>query len=216
LYLNSLEVSMRYSLLLSVAALASALALGCTDRPVPTGPAGSLPASLPTNRSPDGWGALVSRAPDDFSALIIDEERGLTALLGSTPEEIAPACLSGMEPESTLTQLVIRPDSSVKAVAKGRELGVTVWAALSGDLCGELVGVTPLASGTARVIYVDNDAFLSFERANAFSVRAHGTVTSLATGEEFRLLVRFHAVWFPNEPAPEVQVSEVQLSPTGP
>ncbi len=63
---------------------------------------------------------------------------------------------------------------------------------------------------------MDNDAFLSFERANAYGLRAHGTLTGPTADEEFRLLVRFHAVWHQEADAPDVRVSEVRLSPTRP
>jgi hypothetical protein len=81
-------------------------------------------------------------------------------------------------------------------------------AAASIDICGELMAVPFLAGGTARVRYVDNDAFGSQTRGNAFGVRAHGTVTTFATGEELDLLAKFQAVFFQTG---EIRVSSSEI-----
>lgn len=197
---------MRHSPFLPAAALASALALACTDQPVTEPTGASHPSPL----------AQVSRPTLDFAWVVIDEKRGLTAVLGATAEENAAACQSGLFPEQISYLWVDRPDSSVKLLGKSREMGVTVWPEPSGDICGELLSVTPLATGRARVMYVDNDAFLSGNRANAYGVRAHGALTSPVTDEQLKLLVRFHAVFHKQAQAPEVEVSEIRLSPAAP
>jgi hypothetical protein len=195
---------MRLSFLDQAAALASILTLACTDQPVTAPPSASQPSLR----------AQVSRPTLDFAWVVIDEKRGLTAVLGATAEENAAACQTGLFPEQIAYLWVDRPDSSVKLLGKSREMGVTVWPGASGDICGELLSVTPLVTGRARVMYVDNDPFLSFNRNNAYSVRAHGVLTSPSSSEELRLLVRFHALWFPQAESPEVQVSEIRLNPT--
>jgi hypothetical protein len=141
---------------------------------------------------------MVFRFNDLFFWVIVDFERGLTTVLGATPEEHLAACQSGLIPEEASYHDVVRPGGVVKRQVKGGDMGVTVWPAASFDICGELMAVPFLAGGTARVRYVDNDAFGSQTRGNAFGVRAHGTVTTLATGEELDLLAKFQAVFFQN------------------
>jgi len=194
---------MRPLFLASTAALASVLAAACMDQ-APTAPQGAA-RSLPS--------ADVSRPTVDFAWVVIDEERGLTAVLGATAEENAAACQSGLFPEQITYLWVDRPDASVKLLGKDKAMGVTVWPSPSGDICGELLGLTPLATGRARVMYVDNDAFLSRDRTNAYGVRARGSLTSPATGGAVAVAVRFHAVWHPQADFPDVKASEIRLSP---
>ena len=189
--------------LFPAAALVSGLMFGCTDH-TPTDP----PASFQPPRRD-----LVSRPTVDFAWVVIDEERGLTAVLGATAEENASACQSGLFPEQIQYLQVERPDSSLKLLGKGRTMGVTVWPSPSGQICGDLLSITPLATGRARVMYLDNDAFLSRNRTNAYGVRARGTLTSPATGDDLRLLVRFHAGIHRQDSVPNVKVSEIRLRP---
>jgi hypothetical protein len=196
---------MRTHLLVPIAAFTGVLAIACTDQTV-TEPHGVARSSPSTE---------VSHPTVDFAWIIIDEERGLTAVLGATAEENAAACQSGLFPEQITYLWVDRPDNSVKLLGKEREMGVTVWPSPSGDICGELLGLTPLATGRARVMYVDNDALLSRDRTNAYGVRAHGTLASPATDEPVKLEVRFHAVWHPQADAPDVKASEIRLRPGG-
>jgi hypothetical protein len=195
--LNSifLEATMRRSILIATAALASGLTLGCDDQPAPSEPPTHLPPSFRTAQS-ESSGARVFRFDDVFFWVIVDAERGLTTVLGATPEEHVAACQSGLIPEEASYQDVVRPGGVTKRQVKGAEMGVTIWAAASFDICGELSAFPFFAAGTARVRYVDNDAFGSQTRGNAFGVRAHGTVTILATGEERNLLAKYQAVFF--------------------
>jgi hypothetical protein len=185
------------SLLNPSVALVSVLALGCSDQPMPSESSTNIPPpSFRTVQNPEGPGAAVFRFNDLFFTVIVDFERGLTTVLGATPDEHLAACQSGLIPEQASFQQILRPgaDSVVKLSIKGAEMGVTVWQATSFDICGELASVPFLAGGTARVRLEDNDAFGSRTRGNAFGVRAHGTVTSFTTGEELDLLVRYQAL----------------------
>ena len=189
---------MHRSLLIPTGALASVLALGCGEQAGPFESASTPRPSFRTDQSPAGPGARVFRFNDLFFWVIVDTERGLTTVLGATPEEHLAACQSGLIPEEASFKDVVRPGGVVKRQVKGAEMGVTIWAAASFDICGELMAVPFLAGGTARVRYEDNDAFGSQTRGNAFGVRAHGAVTTLATGEELRLLAKYQAVLFQN------------------
>jgi hypothetical protein len=188
---------MRPILPLSIAAFAGTLVLGCGEQPAPSEPR-IAPLTHRTEQNAEGRGAQVFRFNDLFFWVIVDFERGLTTVLGATPEEHVAACQSGIPPEEASFKDVLRPGGVLKRQVKGREMGVTIWAATSFDICGELMAFPFLAAGTARVRYVDNDVFVSGTRANSFGVRAHGTVTNLATGEEFKLLAKYQAIIFRN------------------
>jgi hypothetical protein len=188
---------MHHTLLLPTVMLASAFVLSCGEQPVPSEPA-TAPLTLGTEQNAQGRGAQVFRFNDLFFTVIVDFERGLTTVLGATPEEHVAACQSGIPPEEASFKDVLRPGGVLKRQVKGAEMGVTIWAATSDDICGELMAVPFLAGGTARVRVVDNDVFVSGTRANSFGVRAHGTVTNLATGEEFKLLAKTQAIIFRN------------------
>jgi hypothetical protein len=187
---------MRHSVSLQAVTLASALILGCGEQPDPSEPGNVAGPSFPAVRNPEGPGARVFRFNELFFWVIVDSDRGLTTVLGATPEEHIAACQSGLIPEEASWTDVVRPDGTIKRQVRGGEMGVTVWQAASGDICGELAVVPIYAGGTARVRYVDNDAEGSLTRGNAFGVRAHGTVTTLDTGEEFDFMAKFQAVLF--------------------
>jgi hypothetical protein len=184
------------SLLIPTTVFTTALVLGCGEQPAPSEPATTPQPSLRTEQNPNGPGARVFRFNELFFWIIVDFERGLTAVLGATPEEHIAACQSGLIPEEASWQDVVLPGGVIKRQVTGGEMGVTIWRAASGDICGELAAVPIFAGGTARVRYVDNDGEGSLTRGNAFGVRAHGTVTTLATGEELDLLAKFQAVLF--------------------
>jgi hypothetical protein len=180
-------------LLLPTAVLTGTLILGCGEPSAPSESANTAQPSLRTDQNAETSRARVFRFNDLFFWVIVDFERGLTTVLGATPEEHIAACQSGLIPEEASIQDVLRPDGSVKTLVKGGEMGVTVWPAASFDICGELMAVPFLAGGSARVMYVDNDVFSSQKRANAFGVRANGSVTIFATGEELHFLARYQA-----------------------
>jgi hypothetical protein len=198
------------SLPVPLAILASVLMLGCGEQPAPSEPVTTPRPSFRTERNPDGPGARIFRFDDLFFFVIVDFQRGLTTVLGATPEEHLAACQSGIPPEEASFKEVVRPGDVHKFLVKGAAMGVTIWPAASGDICGELMAVPFLAGGTARVRYTDNDVQVSGTRANSYGVRAHGTVTSLASGEEFKLLAKYQAIIFRNGEFRET-ISEIRL-----
>jgi hypothetical protein len=147
----------------------------------------------------------------------VDQGRGLTAVLGLTPqelEEFLAACPNPQAPEEIPTQVVLRPADVVKYLAKG-EVAVIIWPAVIFDICAEVEQLPPiLAAGTLRFIQSVSDFNLSLTRANAVVLHAHGTVTDLVTGQEFRLLLRFHFVVGPDFKFFLAPSTEIILTPT--
>ena len=172
---------MPYSLRLSMAVLASALALGCVDQQSPTAPPGGSSPSF-----------SVIRGTTFFGFIMTDEERGLTAVTGNTFAELAGICAGTEAPEEVSILEVDKPTGAVKVLVKDAQIPVVVWQLVSGDLCGVLATTMPYAEGTARLIYTDNDAspFPVEPGGNSAGIRAQGTVTVVATGEE----LHYHAV----------------------
>jgi hypothetical protein len=159
---------MRRSLLLSTAALAGALGLGCDDRPGINDPS--------TGAAPS-FGAEITRTEQPF---IFDQANGeILALFGVSFEEL-PAFCAGADPQELADAMIVshptRDGGTVEHVLiKGTELSATVWVAdlgPGGDFC-DLQGVQPLAVGTVHVTLNDNDGqfFETGSGANAFSIR---------------------------------------------
>lgn len=176
---------MRRSFHLSPAVLAGALTLGCGDEPSPTTPTGDFP-SVSTAPAFASGGAGVERTTIDIGFPIFDEERGLTAVFGSTFAELAVICAGGTAPSEMPVLIVTRPTGAAKWLLKNPEAEVIVWQLLSGDLCGELATTQPYAEGSARLRLTDNDAsdFPIEPGGDAVSIHAKGTVTVVGTGEE--------------------------------
>jgi hypothetical protein len=136
--------------------------------------------------------------------LLQDQARGLTVGLGLTAQELEEL-LAGCPNEPTdleelPAQIVLGPNEFTKYLAKG-ELGAVIWPAVifaEFGLCAEEDLPPLLAAGTARFLSSDNDFSFTLTRAKAAVLRANGTVTELATGEELRLLVRFQFVVGPD------------------
>ena len=204
------------SLLVPTAVLASVLILGC-DQPAPSEPAAIPRPSLRTEQNPDGPGAVVFRFNDRQVIGLPDQGRGLTAVLGLTPqelEEFLAACPNPVAPEEIPTQIVLRPGDVVKLLAKG-EVGVIIWPAVIFDICAEAEELPPiLAAGTLRFIESVSDFNLSLTRANAVVLHAHGTVTDLVTGQEFRLRLSTHFVVGPDFKFFNAVRFDVILTPT--
>jgi hypothetical protein len=216
----ALEVFMLRSLLTLPAVLASVLVLGCGEQPAPSEPANTPRPSLRTEQSPDGLGATVIRFDDRLIFLIQDQGRGITIGLGLTPQDLEAllaACPNELPaPEEIPTQVVVRPDDVTKYLAKG-ELSVIIWPAVifsEFGLCAEEDLPPILAAGTVRFIESVSDFNLSLTRANAVVAHAHGTVTDLLTGQEFRLLVNLHFVVGPDFKFFNAPRFDIILTPT--
>jgi hypothetical protein len=178
---------MHRSLLLPT--LAGTLALGCADQQSPTASLGGVP---PSPAEPSflgaGGGGIGRGGALGFGIWFSDLERGLTTLIGIPASGISDLSFCGgtEEPEFWPALFVGRPEEGLKLLLKNREASVAVWQLVSDDLCGVLGTTEPYAVGTAHARLTDNEAsdFPIAPGGNSASIRANGTVTVLATGEE--------------------------------
>jgi hypothetical protein len=172
--------------LLSTAALASALALGCGDQQSPVAPA-DQPLS-----------ASVDHVTDVFPFGVFGFSDGSRTLIFGAPfEDLVTFCPDPV-PTTDLFELVIvtRPDGSLKINARGEQVNVVVFDASIPGGCDLLLGA-PHYTGTVRVHYTDNDVFVSGNRANASQIKVTGTVTD-ESGQAFHLNAHSHQVLAPS------------------
>ena len=176
-------------LIASTAALASALALGCGEQQSPMAPADQPAPSFP---------ATVERITDVFPFGVFGFSDGSRTLIFGAPfEDLVTFCPAAV-PTTDLFELLIvtRPDGSQKLNALGDAVHVVVFDAFVPDAgCDVLLGA-PHYTGTVRVHYVDNDVFVSGNRANASQITVTGTVTD-ESGQEYHLTSFSHQVLAP-------------------
>lgn len=116
--------------------------------------------------------------------LVIDEQRGLTTIIGVPADQIADLIDCGGTGETEPIGLL-----------KSDESTVLVWQFVSDDLCGVLATTQPYAVGTARLVATHNDVEFPIEPGgNASTLRALGSVTVLGTGEELRYRAFVHSI----------------------
>ena len=190
---------MRRFLLVPAGALASALALGCGDRPGVTEPATSAGPS---------FGAAVTRSDRPFPVAVIDIEQGLTAVFGLTVEEVPAVCAGAEFQELSNVLLVSHPthggQTVDKVTATNKAQDAIVWAAIPAagsqeDICKAVQDLQPLAVGTVHSVYTESEFFTgSGPHLDSNGFRAEGTVTSPATGERFRLQAAFQLLISPD------------------
>jgi len=159
------------SVLLSTAAVAGALALGCADQQHPM-----APAADPRGR------ALVDRTTEHFG-LGFDTEQ-YTVVTGATLENWEIYCATGVENWDAFTVLTVtRPDGSQKVTWQADDVHVLIWN-LPANVCTE----NPDYTGTARLVNTDSDVDLSGPGADATGFTTRGTVTD-GSGQQYHLLV---------------------------
>jgi hypothetical protein len=202
---------MRRSLLLSTAALAGSLGLGCDDHPGVTDSAlGPTPS----------FKATIQRFEAPWPTVFVDFASGLTLVAGATPEELPALCAAQGFTEVVDFLLVTHPsqhgDTVIHARIKDQNQNVIVWQAAAEDICEELVfaGVEPL-SGTARLTFTDNDFAGTSSHADSFGQRIEGTVTNPTTGQRYHLTSAFRVVVLPDG-TPKFPIPNfVRLTPIG-
>src|SRR6185312_12192438 len=98
---------------------------------------------------------------------------------------------------------------------KDQDQSVIVWGAASEDICDDLVipEVPPLAVGTARLTFTDNDFAGTSGHADSFGERIEGTVANSLTGQRYHLTAAFRFIGQPNGPPKVLQAPFVQLTP---
>ena len=200
---------MRWFPLLPAAILVCTFVPGCSDRVGLTEPVPGAPPSV---------AADVSKFDDPFFNIVIDSERGLTALFGFTFAGLPAAC-AGTEPAQDLAHFLIvaHPTSTgeiSKFLVRDRESSVIIWAAIpEGSPC-ELQDVQPLAVGTVQLSNTDNDFFNAGPGTESVAFQAQGTVTNPATGQRYHLLAKFDLLFF-NDGTVRTPQEFVRLTPIG-
>jgi hypothetical protein len=162
---------MRRSFLLSTAALAGALALGCADQQHPMASADVAPTP-----------SLVERTTEHFG-LGFDTEQ-YTVVTGATAENWEAFCATGAENWDAFNILTVtRPDGSQKQTWQANDVHVLIWN-LPADVCAE----SPDYTGTARLVNTDSDVDLSGHGADATGFTTRGTVTD-GSGQQYHFLL---------------------------
>ena len=203
----------RFFLLLTPAA--SALAFACSDNAGVTDPAAGVAPS---------FGAAVDRFEAPWPEIFVDPQSGLTLLAGATfdPQQLFDIICVGRDFTEVADWLAVtHPTSGGASVThvriKDQDQSVIVWGAASEDICDELVipEVPPLAVGTARLTFTDNDFAGTSSHADAFGQRIEGTVTNPTTGQRYHLTAAYHVVVLPDGTAKVLQDRFVRLTPLG-
>jgi hypothetical protein len=178
--------------------LASALALGCGDRPDVTGPASGRGPSV---------AAAVTKSDEPFPVAVIDQQAGLTAVFGVPLGEVSSVCAGGDITELSIVLIVshrTRGGQTVdKVTARSNDQSAIVWAGTPAsdsqeDICNAFQGVEPLAVGTVHSVYTESEFSGGTPHVDSNGFRAEGTATSLTTGEQFRLHARFQVLVSPD------------------
>ncbi|HZA92428.1 MAG TPA: hypothetical protein VE420_07355 [Gemmatimonadales bacterium] len=202
---------MSRSLTVLTSAFASALVLGCNDRPTPSEPVDQ--PSFRTEQNPDGSGAFVVHFEEGAFGFVDDDPApGLSILIGWTLEELNLFCTTEEITRGSLkVKLVLRPDGSLIEQVHGAHIPLLVWESDTGDICA--LRQEPHYTGTGQVSTTDNDRFTSGNRTNSAHVGIHGQVTS-ETGDRFQLLGQWHAKILRGS-TEQVDRSDFRLIPIG-
>jgi hypothetical protein len=131
----------------------------------------------------------VVRFRDQFVISIQDPETDLIAFAGLPDDPTQSAFCGGDEPFA----IVDFHDAGVRQgvdrlVAKGDEVNLDVYQ--RSTFVSPCVS-TPIAEGTGRVMYLDNDAFITANGANSWGFRMEGDVT-LVGGGSAQLMAHNH------------------------
>jgi hypothetical protein len=202
-----------FGLAISTGAVAGALALGCSDRTSVTDPSSGAAPS---------FGAAVTRFEAPWFERFIDRESGLTLLAGETLDQLPDICAGGDFIENADWLIVGHPthggDTVYHARIKDQNQSVLVWGtAVEESVCQELFleGVPPLAVGTARLTFTDNDFAGTSSHTDSFGQRIEGTVTNPATGQRYHLEAAYRVVVLPDGTQKVLSDRFVRLTPIG-
>jgi hypothetical protein len=94
----------------------------------------------------------------------------------------------------------------------GKEVNVIVFDEAGASDCAELLDA-PHLTGTARVLFTDNDLFVSGNRAESTLLQVTGTLTN-ESGQKFHLVSMSHSVFAPDGTVLNSKVT-IQLTPIG-
>jgi hypothetical protein len=206
--------------MLFTGALLSVASLGCDrtpSQPSVLADAPSFPSFARAAQGGNGSGALITRGTEGVAFLVVDQERGLTTVIGPTLAEHTEACTTGQVPERVDFLEVIRPSGGIHLLERGKDVFVTVWSVATFDFCGLLLESPVLATGTAQVVATDNDFNLedpgAAPGANSFGWRAVGTVIT-GTGSELHYLAVFREIILPSGER-RFPIEQIKLTPQG-
>lgn len=202
------------SLTISTAVVGSALALGCGDRTGITDPG---PGTAPS------FGTAVDQFEAPWPEIFVDPETGLSLLAGATfdPQQLFDILCVGRDFTEVAHWLAVTHPTSGGTVThvriKDQDQNVIVWGAASEDICDEVVipEVPPLAVGTARMTFTDNDFAGTSSHTDSFGQRIEGTVTNPATGQRYHLEAAYRVVVLPDGTQKVPTHPFVQLTPIG-
>jgi hypothetical protein len=188
---------------------ASAFALACSDN-----------AGVPERADPvPSFGAEVIRFEAPWPEVFIDDEAGLTLLAGATLDQVPALCAGGDFTDIASWLIVAHPTHDGRtvdhALIKDKDQSVIVWGAAVGSICDELQDVQPLAVGTARMTFTDNDFAGTSSHTDAFGERIEGTVTSPTTGQRYHLQAAYRILGRPDGPPKVVLEPFVRVTPVG-
>lgn len=177
---------MHRSFFAPTAALASAVALGCTEDQQSL----MAPADRPT-------ASVAEHGTAEFGFGISNER--YTVIVGHTFTEVVAIC-EGAEPGvPTWDQLtVIRPtgrgefEESFKQLTRVKDADITVFETpFVGSECDLLTA--PHYEGTGRAMFNDNDLLLTHNGANASGIKVEGRLTD-DSGQRYHLMAHVHQV----------------------
>jgi hypothetical protein len=124
---------------------------------------------------PPSSSGIVVRGTDYGNGFYMNGAFTVSAITGAPASQ---ACL-GIRPEPLDLQLVDTPSGAALLHLSGADRPVWVYEGSLDDVCGAVFGgadPVPLAEGTVRETYTDNDLFVSGTRVNSFGSTATGTV----------------------------------------
>ncbi len=170
-------------------------------------------APEPGAASPTGPAFSVDRSTQPFGFAFADDRYVL--FLGLTLENVITAvCVGGQVDVEELQALTVtRPtDESLKTLQRGTLTLVAIELA-GPDFCAD---PTVAFVGSGRVLYTDNDVFVSGNRANASQIQANGRVTD-ASGQVYHLTAVNVTVRAPGEDPDDLlnQNTKIKLNRIG-
>jgi hypothetical protein len=198
------------------------LFIGCSDKsiaPVETTGENNNNAVL---QKVDEHGAMIIRHDEEMWWGFIDEQAGLMLILGVNDIENACAGTGGLDIINIKDIYLPNTDPDLRrlvALQKGKDFDAMVWEtnAWPEDLCGFLDSELPLATGTANLIYTDNDFFAylyNHSNTNSFGNKANGTLFD-QSGQKYKLNLVYRIIWDNIEYNHYNEVFKVQLTRTG-
>jgi hypothetical protein len=181
----------------AILALMMAVVTAC-EQPAPTATQDTPSPHVDLAQAARTDGAFVFRGRVPGALLMVDFDRERTLVVGHTAAQLADICATGVAAEEVTEHDVLTPNGVLHLLVQAGPLPAIVWPVLSFDPCTELQGVAPLAEGTARAVYTDNDFLGSGKGAASFGLTAQGRLTETATGRPLHLNAKFRNVFLPD------------------